>query len=532
MLSCISLACDFFRRVALKTRQLPMLLMWLVWSPADCSCQERKAFASDYLEMSASDMDASSRKIRTLFGDELREASETGRLRPHLWSLIRDLSQLWHVDTQYIEGMNNTIKNICKLANNIRWPLLSARLVGATYCRPFGRNKDAQSDFLDKCVEHHEASVQFFEKDCAGVGRYDVVTAWAPPVNNADADDAAQAQAPQRPQSRPCPSQKSVAKLLVQLKRAMKERELHYEEPSAALAYRFVSTIANTNATWPDIMTRGTIWIPCLTVFRRLWLCQAALSERGSVTLLLPLVFRPMDYLLSSFIGESGQLANAGDVSLHLIDLLWDRQSLKMATIAEDRVLLDLDAALSTRERRARRAAGPAHAAPARDEPAGDENHDGGDEDRDVRYEIVALNLDDDELQRADDNDEAPAIYDGDMQDQPTTAAECAEAARAAPAIIRDVLRRSGEEEDCVDEATDAVEAVLALRSMTSMTDSGDHEDFGDTAVAHDEYDDAAFQMALSLAADAWRYGVNVSTKVSAQGVMICYTTISETLSF
>ena len=131
---CVSVAADFFRRAVLKTRIYPDILLWLVWSPPHRGCGERIRCASELLESFAagSVYDVTTRKIVVLFEKQLKIAARDGILDLGLANLLDDIAIMWALDTQEIEGANNTVKYCCKSAPFIHWQLLNARVCNRT----------------------------------------------------------------------------------------------------------------------------------------------------------------------------------------------------------------------------------------------------------------------------------------------------------------------------------------------------------------------------------------------------------------
>ncbi len=82
----------------------------------------------------------------------------TGVCDAALWRFVWDLSKLWRLDTQDIEGMNNMLKHICKIAPHIAWELLASRLVIRKSIGNIGQVE--QEALVAECLSHHEASLQ------------------------------------------------------------------------------------------------------------------------------------------------------------------------------------------------------------------------------------------------------------------------------------------------------------------------------------------------------------------------------------
>ena len=69
------------------------------------------------------------RKLKAPFGPEIEHARCTGELCLVLFQLICGMGRVWNTDVQEIEGCNNTILHISKLAPSMSWMLLSARVM-------------------------------------------------------------------------------------------------------------------------------------------------------------------------------------------------------------------------------------------------------------------------------------------------------------------------------------------------------------------------------------------------------------------
>ena len=87
--------------------------------------------SSEKRTVAAGNFDASSAvgKLKVLYGPEIEHARCTGEVCPVLFQLICDLRRVWNTDVQEIEGCNNTIQHISKLAPSMTWMLLSARVM-------------------------------------------------------------------------------------------------------------------------------------------------------------------------------------------------------------------------------------------------------------------------------------------------------------------------------------------------------------------------------------------------------------------
>lgn len=155
----LELSADFKRRVLLKVRKFPYLLMFLIFSPPADDCALRRKCARDVLDMSIHEVDDdTTMKVRTLFRGELLLAVSDGTLDESLHALLVEVSRMWALDTQEIEGVNSIIKYATHLSPNLSWKLLSARM---TIKKSYLNCADAaaQDALLNDCVHYHEKAL-------------------------------------------------------------------------------------------------------------------------------------------------------------------------------------------------------------------------------------------------------------------------------------------------------------------------------------------------------------------------------------
>ena len=74
-------------------------------------------------------MDETTLKFRELFFAEIESTAADGLGHPAVYWLIWRISERWTTNTQEVEGLNNTVKMVGKLAPFISWQLLSSRVV-------------------------------------------------------------------------------------------------------------------------------------------------------------------------------------------------------------------------------------------------------------------------------------------------------------------------------------------------------------------------------------------------------------------
>ena len=105
-------------------------VFFIVKSPMDVVCNERKAFAAGVLDSCSHDLDVNSLKLRRRHEQELRYIVETGKFPTlsRLGILLFKVRRLAEANTQVVEGLNSSIKIITNHSPNIRLELLNARL--------------------------------------------------------------------------------------------------------------------------------------------------------------------------------------------------------------------------------------------------------------------------------------------------------------------------------------------------------------------------------------------------------------------
>eukprot|EP00959_Pyramimonas_sp_CCMP1952_P155423 3251874-Pyramimonas_sp.AAC.1 len=126
---CCSMACDFHRRVASPVGQYPLRLMWLVAAPHDAKSPQRQTVAGELLHPDRHNVtDPATLTLAALFRRELGAAEAIGTLDYAVWTLLHDVAEAWHLDTQEIEGSNNLVKLMSRLSPYISWELMSSRV--------------------------------------------------------------------------------------------------------------------------------------------------------------------------------------------------------------------------------------------------------------------------------------------------------------------------------------------------------------------------------------------------------------------
>ena len=78
-----------------------------------------------------------------------------------LHELIWDLAAQWSMDTQELEGLNNTIRYITKLAPFIKWADMVARTLGRKSLVGYRGDVELQAAQVATCVAHHKQATAF-----------------------------------------------------------------------------------------------------------------------------------------------------------------------------------------------------------------------------------------------------------------------------------------------------------------------------------------------------------------------------------
>ena len=124
----LALAANWHRRVTRVVERYPCRLMWLVCEDAQTPFEQRETICAEILNS----QEGVAKKLAVLFQDDLHEGAQTGCLRAgagSLYNLVMDISVMWKLDVQEIEGTNNIVQHIGKISPNLSWPLMSARIV-------------------------------------------------------------------------------------------------------------------------------------------------------------------------------------------------------------------------------------------------------------------------------------------------------------------------------------------------------------------------------------------------------------------
>lgn len=183
----IEICTDYVNRFQIPFCSYPRKLLWIVAAPHNEYSETRRDVARQLVELTDDQLvrvGDLAQKIRTIFLAELRAASVNGFLDLALWDLLHTIAELWHVDTQDIEGCNNILKYIMHLCPGIAWALLSARITSKKEIIQCGDDLDG---LASRCVDHHDAAVahlrdtgatRFSELDCSNIPPPDLLADW------------------------------------------------------------------------------------------------------------------------------------------------------------------------------------------------------------------------------------------------------------------------------------------------------------------------------------------------------------------
>ncbi len=361
---CCNLSAEFTRRLSNKMQMFPYLLFWLVWQPHSVICSDRRACCRDMLSTPEGQLGQTASAMLKIWLKEIQDAANTGLLDLDLWELIWDLASIWALETQELEGLNNIIRYVTKLAPNVRWATMVNRVMARKLLVGYRGNIALQSDQVANCVAHHEAAKQFAaeggryelsEQELAGVpdqGDKDDDAQQESEDPDAAADEEGQGDAPDvaaavRPVIRDEP-QKCVMTLLAALKAIYKAKTDDKLKP--CFDYGFVVTWRNhVNSFVDDGEPEWQMILLSDQYRRRLWATEASEIADESTHLCvlnLPLTHRPLWISLRTWhrrLLEARSEVAFGDLTGPNVDiafakLKWDRYSThgcQAATIVE-----------------------------------------------------------------------------------------------------------------------------------------------------------------------------------------------------
>ena len=127
---------DFRRRVTGEMEKDPNRLLWMARSLPHVGCERRRSLCMTLLETNNNALHMTAFKIKVTFTKELIVGRATGRCSLNLWTLVNAWSIKLPISAQRIEGLNNEIVGMTKLAPSIGLPLLSSRMSGRQLAFP------------------------------------------------------------------------------------------------------------------------------------------------------------------------------------------------------------------------------------------------------------------------------------------------------------------------------------------------------------------------------------------------------------
>eukprot|EP00438_Fugacium_kawagutii_P005301 Skav231731 [mRNA] locus=scaffold638:10945:15691:+ [translate_table: standard] len=171
---------DFQRRIVARANSFPLKLAWLLHQP-DTTSTKRMDVAAEVLNIADRVVSAdvclpanlpASRMMELLteqhvakigihFSEELRYARDTGLLRLRLQTFFQSFFNIMSLDTQSVEGLNSTIKLMCKAAPNLHLPLCSSRLNIKNHFRPYANSIIDRNKMIDSAAEDHQLTQEW-----------------------------------------------------------------------------------------------------------------------------------------------------------------------------------------------------------------------------------------------------------------------------------------------------------------------------------------------------------------------------------
>ena len=124
----LNAASEYDVRVLRPLNRFPAKMMLLAVTAPGQACETRKRISKEMLDADVATMELNTLKIRILFEEELRSASQNGLLDPSLFAVMWWVCRKWMADTQAVEGLNNALKAMITRAPQISQQLISARL--------------------------------------------------------------------------------------------------------------------------------------------------------------------------------------------------------------------------------------------------------------------------------------------------------------------------------------------------------------------------------------------------------------------
>ena len=118
----------FDRRVVQKVLQFPFKLFHLITSQPQIKCVQRQAVARELLAAPGCELDVSTRKIRSFYGEDLRVAATSGYCGLRLWVSLKAAARVAKADVRENERINKMITLLSDRCPNSSLELMSSRV--------------------------------------------------------------------------------------------------------------------------------------------------------------------------------------------------------------------------------------------------------------------------------------------------------------------------------------------------------------------------------------------------------------------
>ena len=325
----LELQSDYFLRVLLPCRTFPRLLMWLIYKQPNVPCEERQTCASELLKGRVNG-DRTTEKCVAIFARELEHAAKTGLCDEAMWQQLADVADLWIGHTQDIEGINNTIKTVTRIASNIKWPLMSARITSKQWMTGLQTTQD-QDNFINRCVELHTAATNMFNSAQEQRDRWAEVHLAREELQQKE----------KRKASKPTQDEKCGARMILRLKKMLADQNMSLR-PGASLGL-LLEINDGTRA------LESIVWIPSLTHRRALWAAPGRLgpgnsesTPNGVVILERPARPRLLLVAMGDAHARAVQLGREADVAILVLGLRWDHGKLCSASVSATSLLMTM----------------------------------------------------------------------------------------------------------------------------------------------------------------------------------------------
>jgi len=143
------------QRVMEPVRSFPLAFLLMLEKPPGTPCDRRAETAQKFLDQPECCLQSRhsdiSLKAKRLYHADFAYAKDFKVLTPELWGFLIGLRAMMVTDTQFIEGLNNVIQLMCRLAPNMHIGLVNSRLT----------IKQNPPVFAQDLVDMHGAVVQY-----------------------------------------------------------------------------------------------------------------------------------------------------------------------------------------------------------------------------------------------------------------------------------------------------------------------------------------------------------------------------------